>query len=76
MIGDYGFNSRDVEIINDMIEKAIFYGGDPGGPYCLDKSELVGSIKCLMKHIGLDREYILVMKNDFPIIAKKINEPE
>lgn len=39
MIGDYGFNSHDVEIINDMIEKAIFYGGDPGGPYCLDKHD-------------------------------------
>ena len=73
-MNDYRFNSSDVEYLNKIIETAILYGGDTGGPYCMDVTDLANLIKAFMHHMGLDKEYVLVLDKDYyPIIAKKIN---
>lgn len=43
-----------IEKINDLIEVAIYHGGDPGGPYGTEREELISKMQQLRTWLSLD----------------------
>lgn len=52
--------------INDVIEKAIDHGGDPGGPYYCCISDLIDSINRFIKALKI--ENVKIIESECPYL--------
>lgn len=58
-----------ISYINDMIEQAVYYGGDIGGAYYTDMDTLLSVMKYFRTWAGLE-EYKICVVNDIPKFVK------
>lgn len=66
-----------IEFVNDIIEHAIYYGGDSGGPY-FDNSELAGLIEAMehLKYGILKDDYEIGIVNRKPMFFEKVTKDD
>ena len=50
-------NEHIVEALNDVINEAIYHGGDSGGAYYTNSEDLMYSVNRLLSVLNLDTEY-------------------
>lgn len=48
---------KEINIINSLIEKAIYHGGDSGGPYFSNEDDLIVTIKSWIEYKDLADKY-------------------
>lgn len=63
------------DYLNRIIEEAILHGGDSGGPYYINKVDLIDAIKSFLSWVGLERE-VIIYENNIPklLLKTKIKE--
>lgn len=61
---------EEIRIINNIIEQAIYHGGDIGGPYYCNKNDLMIAIFELIKYKGLENQYDIVDDDMIQIIKR------
>lgn len=55
--------------INEIIEEAVFHGGDSGGPYFSNMDDLVSKMRDFRTWAGLE-EYKICVVGDIPKFVK------
>ena len=58
------------DYLNQIIEEAINYGGDSGGPYFVNQEKLLLKIKQFLKLTGLN-EYLVIYNDVYPLLLEK-----
>lgn len=53
-----------IYLLNQLINEAVYHGGDSGGSYGQNRNGLVDSINTLLKSMGMDKEYEAVFIKD------------
>ena len=57
LIMNNDYLEKEIELINRVITEAVCHGGDPGGAYCCNASELNSAILEWLKMRGIDNKY-------------------
>ena len=58
-----------VSLLNQIIEEAVFHGGDSGGPYFCNDIDLDDAIKRFIHYIGADDLYNIEWGDQIPKIV-------
>jgi hypothetical protein len=67
---------KEIEILNEMIWEAIFYGGDAGGAYCSYVKDVAYQMQTYLEFRGWQNKYCVDAKDgEFPSFEKIATEP-
>ena len=54
-----------IDMLNGIIRAAIEYGGDSGGAYCLDASQLISEMQGFLRWAGLNKTVGIMNESDW-----------